>query len=77
MEENRAAGDEVVSFTVSDGDLSVMASQLAEVVLVGTDSDFFTANITSPNTGKIYTKFVYEISIYTCVYIALYYIICT
>ena len=59
VDENRAAGDEVVSFTVTDGDRSVMASQLEEIELIGADSDFFIAEITSSSSGRILTKYVY------------------
>ena len=48
----------VVNFTITDGDRSVMASQLGDVGLVGTDARYFTAEITGPASGQILTKYV-------------------
>ena len=56
MEENRDGGDEVISFTITDGDRGVMASRLGEVKLIGGDSDFFIAEITGATSGRILTK---------------------
>lgn len=56
MEENAEAGDVIVSFSITDGDQSIKASQIGEVQLIGVDSVFFTTEITGSRTGQILTK---------------------
>ena len=56
MDENVEAGDVVVSFSITDGDRSIKASQIGAVQLIGEDGDFFTTNITGATTGQILTK---------------------
>ena len=56
MAENEDPEDVVVSFSITDGDRSILASQIGEVQLIGVDSNFFTAEITGTTTGKILTK---------------------
>ena len=56
VDENRAPGDVIVSFTVTDGDQFGPASQIGRLDLLGGDADLFVAEITGSNSGVIRTK---------------------
>ena len=56
VSENRPPGDVVVSFTVDDSDEEGPASQIGQLFLIGSDAQFFVAEITGPHTGQIRTK---------------------
>ena len=66
MKENFAPGVIVVYFTITDGDRSITASELGDIQLIGSDGEFFTAEITSSTSGRIMTKYVASICKATC-----------
>ena len=56
VNENRPPGDVIVEFTVFDSDQTGPASQIGQLYLISSDAQFFRAEITGPNTGRIITK---------------------
>ena len=55
MNENVPAGEVALMFTMTDGDQVGPAAQLNRVILAGSDTEFFKAEITGPNSGIIRT----------------------
>ena len=60
MVENKATGEVVVTFSITDGDPIAAASELGDVQLIGVDGESFTAEITGTTTGRILTRLVYS-----------------
>ena len=56
LDENSEAGTSVLTFTVTDADRVGPASEIGSATILGTDSQFFTVDITSPNSGVITSK---------------------
>ena len=56
VDENRLPGDDIVWFTVFDSDQQGPASEIGRLFLIGSDAQFFIANITGTDTGLIRTK---------------------
>ena len=58
VDENRAPGEVIISFTVDDDDEPGPAAEIGQLLFFGSDTQFFVAEITGPNTGQIRTKYV-------------------
>lgn len=56
VNENSLPGDVVISFTVDDDDEPGPAAEIGELLFIGSDTQFFIAEITGPHTGQIRTK---------------------
>ena len=56
VNENQLPGDIIVSFLVFDSDQQGPASRIGQLFLIGSDAQFFIAEITGDNTGQIRTK---------------------
>ncbi len=56
LDENRAAGSVVLAFTVTDADRSGPAAEVGTATILGSDAQFFSVNVTSPNSGIITSK---------------------
>ena len=56
INENQLPGDVIVWFTVFDSDQVGPASEIGQLFLIGSDAQFFIAEITGTNTGQIRTK---------------------
>ena len=56
VDENRSPGDVIVWFTVFDSDQQGPASQIGQLFLIGSNAQFFIAEITGSNNGRIRTK---------------------
>ena len=55
VNENTPAGEIAFRFTMTDGDQVGPAAQLNRVILTGSDTEFFKAEITGPNSGVVRT----------------------
>ena len=56
VDENSTPGDVIISFRVFDSDEAGPAAQIGQLHFIGSDTQFFVAEITGPNTGQIRTK---------------------
>ena len=56
VNENQLPGDVIVWFTVFDSDQQGPASRIGQLFLIGSDAQFFVAEITGTNRGQIRTK---------------------
>ncbi len=56
LNENQLPGNVIVWFTVFDSDQDGPASEIGQLFLIGSDAQFFIAEITGTNTGQIRTK---------------------